>query len=157
MKPEPRGGKHDLESDPMIDAFNFIASIAKRLERLESQALGQANLTAAQYMILANLRAKDGRPLGELADTMRCSKSTITGVVDTMERKELVIREPNPEDRRSHLLRLTAKGSALRRSTPELDEFFQSCGPCLSAGEFQRLRDMLAQLDHAMSTIEVRT
>ena len=153
---EPRGEKRETTSDPMIDAFDRIASIAKRLDRLESQALSQANLTAAQYMILANLREKDGRPLGELAGIMRCSRSTITGVVDTMERKELVVREPNPNDRRSHLLRLTARGKALRRSTPELDDFFQSCGPCLTAREFRRLRDLLVRLDRMMSTIEVK-
>ncbi len=140
----------------MIEAFDFIGSIARRLDRLEAQALGQADLTAAQYMILANLHDKDGRPLGELAEVMRCSPSTITGVVDTMERKGLVARSPNPEDRRSHLLRLTPKGRALRRSTPELENFFESCGPCLSSGEFARLRDLLARLDHTMGTLSVR-
>ncbi len=139
----------------MPEVFDLIGSIAKRMNRLETQALSQTDLTAAQYMVLANLHEKDGRPLGELADVMRCSKSTITGVVDTMERKGLVAREPNPEDRRSHLLRLTPKGKALRRSTPELENFFQSCGPCLKLEEFERLRDLLAQLEHTMSTIGV--
>ncbi len=141
--------------DPMFDALDLVGSIARRLERLQAQALAQADLTAAQYMILANLRERDGRPLSELADVMRCSKSTITGVVDTMERKGLVAREPNPEDRRSHLVRLTPKGKALRRATPELDEFFRGCGPCLKADEFERLRDLLARLDRAMSEIKV--
>lgn len=155
MKSNPRGGKREPSGDPMPEAFDLIGSIAKRMERLQARALGLADLTAAQYMILANLHEKDGRPLGELADVMRCSKSTITGVVDTMERKGLVAREPNPDDRRSHLLRLTPRGRALRRSTPELENFFQNCGPCLKAEEFARLRDLLARLDHAMSTMTV--
>jgi len=155
MKSGQRGGNHGLSSDPMPEVFDLIGSIAKRMERLQAQALGQANLTAAQYMVLANLREKDGRPLGELADVMRCSKSTITGVVDTMERKGLVVREPNPGDRRSHLLCLTQQGRALRRSTPELEKFFQRCGPCLDAAEFQRPRDLLSRLDHTMNTMGV--
>jgi DNA-binding MarR family transcriptional regulator len=139
----------------MPEVFDLIGSLARRMERLESQALGQANLTAAQYMILANLHAKDGRPLGELADVMRCSRSTVTGVVDTMERKGLVAREANPADRRSHLLRLTQKGRTLRRSTPELEASFQSCGSCLDSQEFGRLRDLLSRLDDAMSAMGV--
>lgn len=155
MKSGPRGGNRELTSDPMIGAFDLIASIAKRLERLEALALSEADLTAAQYMVLANLHEKDGRTLSELAEVMRCSKSTITGVVDTMERKGLVAREPNPGDRRSHLARLTPKGKAVRRSSPELENFFESCGPCLDAKEFARLRDLLAQLDHTMSELVV--
>lgn len=138
----------------MIEVFDLIGSIARRMDRLEAQALAKANLTAPQYMILANLHEKDARPLSELADVMRCSKSTITGVVDTMERKQLVARAANPGDRRSHLLRLTPKGRAVRRSNPELDAFFEACGPCMDRMEFQRLRDMLTTLDEGMSAIE---
>jgi DNA-binding MarR family transcriptional regulator len=139
----------------MPDVFDLIGSIAKRVDRLQTKALAEADLTAAQYLVLANLHDKDRRPLGELADALRCSKSTITGVVDTMERKGLVTREPNPADRRSHLLRLTDKGKALRRSTPELDEAFASCGPCLDQFEFERLRELLARLDRTMSEMGV--
>ncbi len=155
MESQVRGGDQERTGDPLFDVFDLIGSIAKRVDRLEAQALGQANLTAAQYMILATLDEKNERPLGELADAMRCSRSTITGVVDTMERKGLVVREPNPRDRRSHLLRLTSKGRGLRRSTPELEEFFASCEPCLKAAEFERLRDLLARLDRAMGALKV--
>ncbi len=155
MKSEKRAGSPELSSDPMFEAFGLIEAIARRMDRLQALALSRTNLTAPQYMILANLHEKDGRPLSELAEVMRCSKSTITGVVDTMERKGLVAREPNTEDRRSHLVRITPKGKALRRSSPELETFFESCGPCLEAKEFVQLQRLLARLDQAMSELVV--
>lgn len=155
MKSEKSAGGPEPSSDPMFEVFDLIGAIARRMDRLQALALSRTNLTAPQYMILANLHEKDGRPLGELADIMRCSKSTITGVVDTMERKGLVARVPNPEDRRSHLVRITPKGKALRKSSPELESFFESCGPCLDVKEFERLRESLARLDRAMSELVV--
>lgn len=135
----------------MPDVFDLIDSIAKKGERLVTQTVGEAGLTPAQYLVLANLPEKAGRPLGEIAEALRCSPSTITGVVDTMERKDLVAREPNPEDRRSHLLHLTARGRTLRRSTPGLEEFYGGCTMGMSKQDFERLRELLTRLDECLS------
>ena len=144
-----------VSSDPMEETFDLIAAIAKRAERLVTRTVAEAGLTPAQYLVVANRPEKGGRPLGELADVLRCSPSTVTGVVDTMEKKELVAREPNPEDRRSHLLVLTAKGRTLRKSTPGLEDFYEGCAMGMSRVEFERLRDMLLRLDACLSEAEV--
>jgi len=135
----------------MWATFDLIDAIAKKGERIVTRTVGEAGLTPPQYMVLANLPEKGGRPLGELADVLRCSPSTVTGVVDTMERKDLVTREPNPEDRRSHLLVLTGKGRSLRKSTPGLEEFYEGCAMGMTKQEFERLRDMLLKLDACLS------
>jgi DNA-binding MarR family transcriptional regulator len=139
----------------MMESFDLIDAIAKKGERIVTRTVGEAGLTPAQYLVLANLPEKEGKPLGELADVLRCSPSTVTGIVDTMEKKELVAREPNPEDRRSHLLALTAKGRTLRRSTSGLDRFYEGCTVGMSRQEFERLRDMLLRLDACLSTAGV--
>ena len=135
----------------MGETFDLIGAIAKKAERIVTQTLGEASLTPAQYLVLANLPDSGGVPLGEMAEVLRCSPSTVTGVVDTMEKKDLVAREPNPGDRRSLLLVLTAKGRALRRSTPGLEEFYEGCTIGMSRREFERLRDMLLRLDACLS------
>lgn len=138
-------------ADPMGETFDLISAIAKRAERLVTRTVAEAGLTPAQYLVVANLPDRGGRPLGELADILRCSPSTVTGVVDTMEKKQLVAREPNPEDRRSHLLVLTPKGRTLRKSTPGLEDFYEGCALAMSKAEFERLRDMLLQLNACLS------
>lgn len=135
----------------MGDTFDLIDAISKKAARIVTRTVGEAGLTPAQYLVVANLPEKGGTPLGEVANILRCSPSTITGIVDTMEKKDLVARAPNPEDRRSHLLVLTAKGRALRRSTPGLEDFYGGCAMGMSRGEFERLRDLLARLDACLT------
>lgn len=136
----------------MPEVFDLIDAISKKGDRIVTRTVREVGLTPAQYLVLANLSEEGGRPLGEIAEAIRCSPSTVTGVVDTMERKGLVAREPNLEDRRSHLLRLTAKGRALRRSSPGLEEFYGGCTLGMTRQEFDRLRALLRRLDACLDT-----
>jgi DNA-binding MarR family transcriptional regulator len=54
------------------------------------------------------------RPMGELATTMSCDNSNITGIVDRLEEKGRVERRPADYDRRVKLIAATAEGSRVR-------------------------------------------
>lgn len=160
MKSETRRGKQEPSTaarpesseNPMFAVFDLIGAIERRAQRIVATTLSEAGLTPDQYLALASLREKDGRPLREIADALRCSPSTVTGLIDTMEEKGLVAREANPEDRRSHLVRLTAKGRGLRESTPDLEDFYEGCAMGMSRREFEELRVMLVRLDGCLKT-----
>lgn len=49
----------------------------------------------------------------ELADMAGCTRATMTGLIDTLERDSLVKRAPDEEDRRMMTVSLTGKGTAL--------------------------------------------
>jgi DNA-binding MarR family transcriptional regulator len=51
-----------------------------------------------------------------LADTLSCDASNVTGLVDRLEARGLVQRQPSSEDRRVKVLQLTPAGSRLRSS-----------------------------------------
>ena len=57
-----------------------------------------------------------GRPLSmsRLAGTLSCDASNVTGLVDRLESRGLVRREPSPQDRRVKVLQLTPTGARLR-------------------------------------------
>jgi DNA-binding MarR family transcriptional regulator len=57
-----------------------------------------------------------GRPLPmrRLAETLSCDASNVTGLVDRLESRGLVRRQPSPRDRRVKVLQLTPAGSRLR-------------------------------------------
>ena len=46
----------------------------------------------------------------ELGDRLIVTRSTVTGVLDSLERRGLVRRSPHPTDRRSVVVEITAKG-----------------------------------------------
>jgi DNA-binding MarR family transcriptional regulator len=58
-------------------------------------------VTPAQAGILFLLKEKDGRTMSELSQILSIDNSTITGLVDRLEKAGLVRRDLSPNDRRS--------------------------------------------------------
>jgi DNA-binding MarR family transcriptional regulator len=54
------------------------------------------------------------RTMSELASELNCDNSNVTGLVDGLEARVLVSREPSERDRRVRLIALTAEGKRFR-------------------------------------------
>ncbi len=131
--------------------FERIEGLEKRLRHFRGQTLKEARLTPPQYFVLSLLGEQDGRPFKELADALGCTPATVTGIVDTMEKKGLVARNPNPADRRSLLVKMTERGKALLKATPGLEKVFGSCCcEVLSADEARVLGRLLQKLSDSL-------
>jgi DNA-binding MarR family transcriptional regulator len=61
--------------------------------------------------VLVPLFEEDGLRMGEIARRARLSKQTMTTLVRLAERDGLVVREPDPEDARAVLVRLSDRAS----------------------------------------------
>lgn len=140
------------ESGSTPEIFRLVDTVAKKLTQLQRQTIRGAELTPAQYSMLNLLWEKDGRQFNELAAACCCSPSTITGIVDTMEKNGLVARVPNPNDRRSLLVELTERGRALENATPSLEKIFENCCGGMQPDELRRLADLLRKLNDTIST-----
>ena len=70
-----------------------------------------AGLSLRQYAALSGIRQGASSP-GELARLWQVTPAVITGIIDRLERRELVRREPDPDDRRRLRLALTDTGLA---------------------------------------------
>ena len=101
----------------IVNVFELITTLNKKYEKLQRDNIQELELTPTQHFILSQLWESDGKQFRELAEKCECSRSTITGVVDTMEKKKIVIRELHPSDRRSLLVKLTEKGKNLKNIT----------------------------------------
>jgi DNA-binding MarR family transcriptional regulator len=71
-------------------------------------------LSPAQCHVLHLIEPDRPIPMGQLAETLACDASNVTGLVDRLESRGLVRRRPSAEDRRVKVLVLTATGSRLR-------------------------------------------
>jgi len=78
----------------------------------------QANLgvTAQQRLVIRILGLRPEMSAGDLARTLHVHPSTLTGVLQRLERRGLVRRRSDPGDRRRVILVLTARGHQLERS-----------------------------------------
>src|SRR3954452_15612161 len=68
-------------------------------------------LSLRQYAALHSIREGASSP-GELASLWQVTPAVITGIIDRLEKRELVRREPDPDDRRRLRLALTETGLA---------------------------------------------
>jgi len=68
--------------------------------------------------VLKTVFQNGGLPLGELSQKMYLHPSTITGVVDRLEKKGYVSRDRDQEDRRVVMVQLTPKGKRLVKRAP---------------------------------------
>jgi MarR family transcriptional regulator, 2-MHQ and catechol-resistance regulon repressor len=135
------------QADSLPEVFQLVGELAKKLNRIESQALRADHLTPPQYVILTLLCERDEQPLKNLAERLSCTRATVTGIIDTMEKKGLVRRVACPGDRRSMLVQLCAQGHELVRTTPGMQKAFSGCCDILAPEETSQLARLLAKLN----------
>lgn len=85
-------------------------------DKLSNQLLMPYELTGSQFKILMVLYQS---PAGSVRQTdieekFSLTNSTVTGLAQKLEAKELVRRIPHPEDRRSKVLELTDRAMAMK-------------------------------------------
>jgi DNA-binding MarR family transcriptional regulator len=89
------------------------AVFAAKSEFLAAHGLSQGRFSV---LMLLNRRPDEAASPAELADEAAVTRATMTGLIDTLEKDELAVRETDPLDRRAVLVRLTKKGRALMRA-----------------------------------------
>src|SRR6185369_17424478 len=75
---------------------------------------GEFDLSPAQCHVLHLIAPGKPLPMGQLAETLACHASNVTGLVDRLESRGLVRRQLSDEDRRLKVLALTSAGVRLR-------------------------------------------
>ena len=68
-------------------------------------------ITLPRFDLMAQLeRHPEGLRMGELSKRMMVTGGNVTGIADQLEREELVVRVPDPQDGRAFMLKLTPRG-----------------------------------------------
>jgi len=114
----------------------LLADLDRRLEPL--------GLTAGEVNALACLGGGEPRALRDLVEATGQRPSTLTGVVDRLERRGLVARRPHPSDRRAFQVAPTPEG---RRVIARVAAAFEELGAALPADTAQLLTAVAAVVD----------
>lgn len=109
------------------------------------EAAARHDLTRMQAFVLANLLSGP-KPMRFLAEHLKCEPSNITGLVDRMEARGLVTREPDPEDRRVKNITATELGRESFDAVWSGLTFAAEPLSALSVQERRTLRDLLLRL-----------
>ncbi|MGH7030521.1 MAG: MarR family winged helix-turn-helix transcriptional regulator [Stellaceae bacterium] len=108
---------HEIPSRTLGFVLNDVARLLrKRFEqRARAASLG---LTRAQAAVLANLARQEGINQVSLAQILELEPITLARLLDRLQAAGLIVRRPDPKDRRAHLLYLT------EAAYPLLDRIF---------------------------------
>ncbi|MFI4894343.1 MAG: MarR family winged helix-turn-helix transcriptional regulator [Phycisphaerales bacterium JB058] len=125
---------------------------AKRLYAVRlKEALAPLDLNEARYEILALLWASEKAALSgiELREAMLVHPATLTYTIHSLVESGLVLRKQVPTDRRSFVVMITAKGTALAaKATEALNEIDFGIGE-LSADQARELSKLLLKLERS--------
>lgn len=132
----------------LVDDLSFLLARANALSLAAGNAaLSEHGLRVRSYSVLA-LAAGSARPSQrELAELLRLDPSQVVALVDELQGRGLVVREPDPADRRANVVVATDLGrsvhaeaaSAARAAEAALHED-------LSAADRRRLTELLKRM-----------
>lgn len=110
----------------------------------------QFNLTPAQFDVISTLGNTNGMSMSEIGAKTLITKGTLTGVIDRLIKKELVMRKNPPGDRRSVIVYLTAKGEKVfEQAFPSHIAYLKDRFETLEAADLELLTSLLEQLKQA--------
>ena len=117
----------------------------KKLE----EDLGELGITPPQFYVLATIGYAGGLPFGEIGAKMMVTVSNLTGIVDRLEEKKLVVRKRDERDRRVVHVVLTDKGTKLYKTTiPLFEESIAEVFLRLNRAQQKELSTLLRKLNH---------
>ena len=112
-----------------------------------SKEIRPLGATLQMWRVLAALRELNGSRMGDLSETTSIEVSTLTRLVDSMEKKKLVARRGDPADARAIVLHATAAGRSLtRRILPIAERYEKVALQGFDVGEAKRLKAALRRL-----------
>lgn len=144
----------ELDVSP-IGIIGRISRLARHFESEISRNLAPLGITADEYDVLATLR-RSGQPYAlkprDLLETMMVTSATVTHRIDKLEKRGLVERLADPDDRRGVVVRLTPSGKRLldRASEAHVARELEMVG-VLSDKEREQLTRLLRRLSAAGS------
>lgn len=124
--------------------------------RLVTQAytpmLTELGITYPQYLVLMVLWEKDCQPVNDIAHRLMLETNTVTPLLQRMEKLGIISRKRGEQDKRQHLVSLTAKGREMEQRAYDLiptgmSKQLASCP--LKLEDYQRL---VQELDSIINT-----
>jgi len=149
----------NLDQSSSQEAYSAIRTIIELtrcfdlLDDVMSRHFARFGLSQPKFNALMQLRnaGECGLSLSELGERMLVSRANITGLIDRLERDDLVIREVDSRDRRVFRARLTNKSLHLiKHILPLHGEFTREVMSGLTGEEKENLSSLLQKLSRSL-------
>ncbi|MBN1932977.1 MAG: MarR family transcriptional regulator [Desulfobacterales bacterium] len=97
-----------------------LRKIIQAIDMNSKKLVKRVGLTGPQLVILQEIFNLGEVAVGEIADAVSLSQATVTGILERMEKRGLLIRERSNQDKRRIMVRITESGKQVLRDAPPL-------------------------------------
>ena len=134
----------------LYDCINFILnSTQNAVHSYFRDKLQPFGVTPIQYSLLKCLWEEDTQTPSQLAQTLQVDSSTVTGLLERLERKQLIVRRYSQEDRRSVSIHLREEGKTLWTQVDRvIEDANAKITQGLDADRYAQLLSSLSLLEH---------
>ena len=144
-----------MKNEPVtkdVEQFhNLIIKLIKKYQFRDRNEVTSYGISVSQCYVLETLHFNGALTMKELADQMHLTISTITRIVDQLERKNMVKRVQDNHDLRVRLIKLTAKGEKVfMKSWENVFESEKNIFKSIKPGERKLLINLLKDLNNAV-------
>ena len=138
--------------------ISSIAAIIRRLSRMAANSLSENdwknNLTGPQIAVLRQVYKSNSISAAQISRDIGCTPSNLTGIIDRLEKKNLLQRGKREHDRRLAPLELTEKGLGIaQRLRDPLQEVLQAG---LKETDEKRLEELRIALEDIAKVLDNR-
>jgi DNA-binding MarR family transcriptional regulator len=102
-----------VSPDNRPDLAAMVVRLGRALVAIEQPILDAHDVSMWGYVVLTALRDEPTRAQATLARAIGADKTRLIPILDELQRRGLISREPDPADRRVHVLGLTPAGREL--------------------------------------------
>ncbi|HQA08647.1 MAG TPA: MarR family transcriptional regulator [Syntrophomonadaceae bacterium] len=124
-----------------------LGAISRKMMRYYNNQLATYGITIVQSWVLFYLSDQDGSSLKDIAAAVQLDSPVVTGLIDRLVKEGLVVREEDPEDRRSLKISLTPRGrevvAEIAPTVVEYNQRIRSIIPDNDAYAFERALEAL--------------
>ena len=142
-------GHCTMPDDGRIQLIRRFQAIGHKLKRLGDENLAEKGLTFSQLRVLAHLLRRQGESVlqRELEEVLGIRRSSVTALLQNLEKAGLVRRESVPEDGRQKRIFITEKGLSLDRELRAyMDDLEAEIENLFTPAEAERLNGCLARI-----------
>ncbi|MFD5476367.1 MarR family winged helix-turn-helix transcriptional regulator [Streptomyces hawaiiensis] len=131
-------------------ASRLLSQLTTRSDRLVAEALAGADARKWHYAVLASLQEYGPGSQAELSRRSGIYRSDMVSVLNELAERDLVLRAPDPVDRRRNVITISPRGRRhLRRLDEVLDDLHDQLLAPLSPAERDQFVQLLTRLlDH---------
>jgi MarR family transcriptional regulator, organic hydroperoxide resistance regulator len=110
---------HVTRDAAILEVMQSLRRIVKSLEDYSQEVYSHYGITGPQLWVMKTIYQSGRMSPGEISKAMYLHPSTISGVVDRLEKKGYLVRDRTGPDRRVVQIELTPKGNRVVRKAPK--------------------------------------